>query len=229
MSKVHVKRLPAKSRAPSICWILCQLMRDLITAHKRSWREGNVFTGVCHSVHRKRAWMGCVAESMRGWGHAWLRTCMARGVQGWGGGRAWMVGVTHALPHIIGKWAVCILLECWLLVILIAWHTIVLSDAHSVANTESRGGSGNGSSVNPIHIYRPHTQYGGKVMFSHASVCPQAMGVQGGGVVSGESPIFTEGRVPIFHREGSPIFHRGGLPFSTGEGQENGRPPHPLL
>ena len=35
----------------------CKRSRSFITARKRSLGQGNIFTPVCHSVHRGRAWL----------------------------------------------------------------------------------------------------------------------------------------------------------------------------
>ena len=63
---------------------------EFITARKRSFRKGNVFTHVCQSV-RGGACVGggaCViGGGMRGRGHAWQGTCVAGG-----GGHAWLGG-----------------------------------------------------------------------------------------------------------------------------------------
>ena len=67
----------------------------------------NVFTPVCHSVHRQHAWQGCVGGrghalqvgvhgrgGMHAWGHAWQGTCSA-----------WEACMQERLPL---KWAVLI-------------------------------------------------------------------------------------------------------------------------
>ena len=97
-----------------------------ITARKRSLGQGNIFTPVCHSVHRGgmcgcggeagggRAWLlggamcGC-SGGMRGClgGHAWL---LLGGVHGCSRGHAWLLG-GHAwlLPggHAWLLWGAC--------------------------------------------------------------------------------------------------------------------------
>ena len=37
---------------------LLVLLMAIITAHKRSLGQGNIFTSICHSVHRGHAWQG---------------------------------------------------------------------------------------------------------------------------------------------------------------------------
>ena len=75
-----------------------QKKRKLITARKRSLGQGNIFTPVCHSVHRGGVCMvalgGCMVL-IRGGGHAWFYlggmcgfiwgACMVL----FGGGHAW--------------------------------------------------------------------------------------------------------------------------------------------
>ena len=79
----------------------------IITARKRSLGQGNIFTPVCHSVHRGgRAWLlrGGHAWLLRG-GHAWLLWGGLRGCSGGAcmvatggacvvalGGHAWLLG-----------------------------------------------------------------------------------------------------------------------------------------
>ena len=66
----------------------------LVTARKRSLGQGNIFTPVCHSVHRggcmfARGW-GCVVAG----GHAWLPggVCGCQGACVVAGGHAWLPG-----------------------------------------------------------------------------------------------------------------------------------------
>ena len=108
------------------------IVRNVIifTARKRSLGQGNIFTPVCHSVHREGcvtggcacpgrggmcAWgeggmhaLGVLAGGMHGWGHAWLGAVRGRGhachtppPQAW---------YREIWP--VNEWAVCILLEC---------------------------------------------------------------------------------------------------------------------
>ena len=59
-------------------------MKPVITARKRSLGQGNIFTPVCHSVHRGGGMHGCSRGGMRDClgGHAWLL---------WWGGCAWLL------------------------------------------------------------------------------------------------------------------------------------------
>ena len=54
-SHTHLYRIILKRELSSV-------YREIITTRKRSLRKGNVFTHVCHSVHR---------GDMHGVGHAW--------------------------------------------------------------------------------------------------------------------------------------------------------------
>ena len=73
------------------------MVNDIFTARKRSLGQGNIFTPVCHSVHRGgvRGRGVCVAR-----GHACPRGACMPGVCVWPGGHAWlgacMVGGRHA-------------------------------------------------------------------------------------------------------------------------------------
>ena len=49
-------------------------------------REGNVFTGVCDSVHRGKVMFLQVSDSVHRVGGAWSGGCLLRGVPGPGGG-----------------------------------------------------------------------------------------------------------------------------------------------
>ena len=79
-------------------------MMGIVTARKRSLGQGNMFTPVCHSVHR-----GGVRGCSRG-GRVWLirGACVAAP----GGGRAWD---TTRYGDAVNERAVRILLECILL------------------------------------------------------------------------------------------------------------------
>ena len=77
-------------------WIASRLNMPskLVLPPPTKLREGNIFTGVCHSVHvgvasLGHSWLGvgvCMVRSMRGWGtcmaggHTLLGVCMAGGV-----------------------------------------------------------------------------------------------------------------------------------------------------
>ena len=72
---------------------------QLVTARKRSLGQGNIFTPVCHSVHRGRghAWLllggmrGCSLGGMHGCSQGGVHGCSGGGVCGCsGGGRAWL-------------------------------------------------------------------------------------------------------------------------------------------
>ena len=68
----------------------------IITARKRSLGQGNIFTPVCHSVHRGggHVWFG---------GHAWLQggVCMVAG------GHAWLPGGMHGFQEVHGCGGAC--------------------------------------------------------------------------------------------------------------------------
>ena len=87
----------------------------LITARKRSLGQGNIFTPVCHSVHR-----GGMHGCSWGGGHVWL---LQGGMHGCSGGHAWLLpGGMHGCSwgawdmtryrDMINERAVRILLEC---------------------------------------------------------------------------------------------------------------------
>ena len=85
-----------------------KLYEGNITARKQSLGQGNVFTPVCHSVHRGGAFKG--------------RGCLHPGVSAWGvseSGEGW----ADPPPEHCNKWAMCILLEC----ILVSEAYVILS------------------------------------------------------------------------------------------------------
>ena len=72
---------PARTLVPAHARLASEIWLSLITARKRSLGQGNIFTPVCHSVHRGgHAWL-------QG-GHAWLQE---GGVRGCTGGCAWLL------------------------------------------------------------------------------------------------------------------------------------------
>ena len=89
----------------------------IITARKRSLGQGNIFTPVCHSVHRIGGVHGCWRVCMVAGGHAWLPggggvhgggACVVAkgGMHGFGGhawlpeGHAWLPGGHAWLPGV---------------------------------------------------------------------------------------------------------------------------------
>ena len=122
----------------------------LFTARKRSLGQGNIFTPVCHSVHRGGGMCGCSRGGMHGcsWGghawlllggHAWLLRGGMRGCSGGAcvvapGGHAWLLpgGACVVAPKGGHAWdttthrdtvnerAVSILLEC-----ILVWFVIL--------------------------------------------------------------------------------------------------------
>ena len=89
----------------------CDFIFAVVTARKRSLRKGNIFTRVCHSVHR-----GCQGACMVGrgvGGCVWL----LGGVHGYGGhvwlplGHAWLLGACMVARGTCGCWGgMC---GCW--------------------------------------------------------------------------------------------------------------------
>ena len=80
--KEHGLLIEKKSDLNELLMEVCNLNCSvLVTARKRSLGQGNIFTPVCHSVHR---------GGVRGHpgGHAWL----LGGVRGCLGGHAWLQG-----------------------------------------------------------------------------------------------------------------------------------------
>ena len=75
-----------KSSAPPHSSLLFKI-EIVITARKRSLGQGNIFTPVCHSVHR-RGVHGCEGVCVVVGRHAWLWG----GMHGWLGGHVWLQG-----------------------------------------------------------------------------------------------------------------------------------------
>ena len=82
--------------------IIHSLILPIITARKRSLGQGNIFTPVCHSVHRRgHAWLlgGCVCGCSGGMHGCSRGACMVaprgdmRGCSK--GGHAWLLGGMH--------------------------------------------------------------------------------------------------------------------------------------
>ena len=70
----------------------------IFTARKRSLGQGNIFTPVCHSVHR-----GGVHVWLLPGGHAWL---LPGGMRGCLGGHAWLLKGGHVWFY----WGPCVVL-----------------------------------------------------------------------------------------------------------------------
>ena len=140
--KHYTLQLRKKTRAPHriYSWVYSMSTQhiNIITARKRSLGQGNIFTPVCHSVHRGVA---CVVAPGGGWGcvwllrggeHAWLLqgACMVLfrgacvvlfggcvvlfgGMHGFiGGGHAWFFQFFRIQWDTVNERAVRILLEC---------------------------------------------------------------------------------------------------------------------
>ena len=139
-----------------VCTICKQVVRILqkcflVTAHKRSLRQGNIFAPVCHSVHGGlymaggacvvgSVWQGacqgggmcgrghvCGRGGVCGRGHAWLGTCVAGGAC-MARGRACHAHPLPPLPrqilrlrYTVNERAVRILLECILVNSTFTW------------------------------------------------------------------------------------------------------------
>ena len=99
------------------------LKRDISYIHyyrsQTKLREGYVFTDVCDSV-QGRGMSGCQG-GVRGWGvcmvagGAWLQG----GMRGWQGGGWLLGGVRRIRRYTVNERAVCILLECILVLIVL--------------------------------------------------------------------------------------------------------------
>ena len=83
------------------------IQKTVITARKRSLGQGNIFTHVCHSVHR--------GVCMVAGGHVWLLRGSMHGCRGVAcmvaGGHVWLQGGMHGCGgHVWLLWGVC---GCW--------------------------------------------------------------------------------------------------------------------
>ena len=97
-------------------------IRHIITASKRSLGQGNVFTSVCHSVHRGRSALGggvCIQGVLHQEGCLHSGGAASRGgMHRAGGGVSASSGVGQSPPphqilrETVNEWAARILLEC---------------------------------------------------------------------------------------------------------------------
>ena len=70
---------------------MCNKLSLLITARKRSLGQGNIFTPVCHSVHR-RGVRGCSGGACVVAPRGGMRGCSWGGMRGCSEGCAWLLG-----------------------------------------------------------------------------------------------------------------------------------------